>query len=78
MEPKLTPQSEAILGKLRIEAEAHRLHMSKNDLTDEERVKIRRGLALVDSFGILTRFIIGLAAMAGAITALFNFWPGGK
>lgn len=70
MEPRLTDQSEAILAKLKAELPAAHLNV------DELR-QVRKGLALVESLGVLTRFIIGLAAMAAAITGLFNFWPGG-
>lgn len=69
MEPKLTRQSEAILTKLRDDVKKHLL-------TEDELAQLRKGLALVESVGVLGRFIITLAAIAGAITALFNFWPG--
>lgn len=69
MEPKLTKQSEVILAKLREDVRIHYL-------TVEELGRVRKGLALVESMGILGRFVITLAAIAGSITALLNFWPG--
>ena len=71
MEPKLTPQSEAILAKLREE-------VLKHHLTPEEMSQVRKGLSLIESFGVLSRFIIGLAAFIGAGMAIVNIWPGSQ
>lgn len=68
-EAKLTAQSEAILAKLK--AETSHLH-----LTEGELKQVRRGLALVDSYGVFTRFVIGLAATVAAIMALGKFFWG--
>ena len=70
MEPKLTKQSEAILAKLKIDVAIH-------FLTEEELAQVRKGLALAESMGVMGRFVITVAALVGAITTIFNFWPGG-
>lgn len=70
-EPKLTAQSEAIIAKLRDE-------LKHTHLSEDELKQVRRGLALVDSYGIFTRFIIGLAATVAALSVLGSYlWPGG-
>ena len=70
MEPKLTKQSEAILARLKKDVEKHLL-------TTEQYEFLRKGMLLQESFGILSRFIIGAAAFVGAGFALLNFFPGG-
>jgi hypothetical protein len=69
MEPKLTKQSEAILARLKKDVE-------KQLLTPEQFEFLRRAMLLQESFGILSRFIIGAAAFIGAGLALLNFIPG--
>jgi len=76
MEPKLTKQSEAILAKLELRAAENHAKVQKQLLTEDELKKIRSALALVDSYGVFSRFIIGLSTTIAAIFAILNFWPG--
>lgn len=69
-ETKLTKQSEAILDKLRRDVEQHRL-------SPEELSKIRKGLALVESLGILGELLIKAAAAVTAIVILWNTFSSG-
>lgn len=68
MDTKLTKQSEAILDKLEHKI-SHRL------FSEDEMKRIRMGLALVDSYGVFSRFIVGLAATITAILVILKLWP---
>jgi hypothetical protein len=66
---KLTKQSEAILDKLREEDLGHRL-------TKDELAKVRKGLALLESLGVLAGIIIKAAAIVGSGALLLQFFQG--
>lgn len=68
-EVKLTKQSEAILAKLLEDVQAHRL-------TPEEMGKIREGLRLYESLGVLGNVIIKAAAIVGSGVMLYQFFGG--
>ena len=67
---KLTRQSEAILAKLRKEVLLHKLSQEQYEFL-EQAVQLR------NSVGILTGIVIKAAVFAGAVTALYKFFPGG-
>lgn len=66
---KLTKQSEAILSKLLEDVKAHRL-------TPEEMEKIREGLRLYESLGVLGNVVIKAAAIVGSGVMLYQFFGG--
>jgi hypothetical protein len=66
---KLTKQSEAILRKLMTDVEAHRL-------SEEELSKIREGLKLYESLGVLANVVIKAAAIVGSLAMLYQFFGG--
>lgn len=70
MEPKLTKQSELILEKIQKEVD-------KKFFTEAEMEKIRKGLAVGESVGILYRFILVLGAAAGAVLTVLQLMPSG-
>lgn len=67
---KLTKQSEAILATLRKEVLHHKLTQEQYDFL-ESAVQLR------NSFGILTGITIKAAVFAGAVAALYKFFPWG-
>lgn len=72
METKLTKQSEVILSKLRQDA-------GHNQLSVDELIKVRKGLAAYESLGVLSNAVIKAAAVIGAIAFLWsNFAAGSK
>lgn len=70
MEPKLSKAHQAIMDALKKDLE-------KRLLTPEQYELLRKGLVLQESWGILGRFVIGLAAVLGAGYAIFGLFPGG-
>lgn len=67
---RLTKQSEAIITKLQRDGHV---------LNKQELEKVRKALSAFDGLGMLGRFLLFLAAVAGAVTTLMNFGPwGGK
>lgn len=67
-EIQLNKREEAILAKLKA-------HQKEVDLSDDEIAFVRKWARLAASFGILTDFVIKLAAAVAAITALMTWWP---
>lgn len=69
METKLTQQSEAILEKLKEDVRRH-------TLTDDELVRVRKGLAAYEGLGVLTNVVIKAAALITGGAVLWNlfFW----
>lgn len=63
-EPRLTPQSELILKKLRAEGR----------FTHEEKVRIMKALQFFESFGFVAKFVIQLASLLTAIGVVLSVW----
>ncbi len=67
-EIRLSKRDEAIFEKMKA-------HQKEVGLTDDEMAWVRRWARLSSSLGILTDFVIKLAAAVAAITALMTWWP---
>jgi len=66
-EPKLTPQSELILKKLRAEEAQERF-------THDEQLRIMKALQFFESFGFVAKFVIQLASLITAVGVVLSFW----
>ena len=66
-EPRLTPQSELILTKLRNEE-------AQGRFTHDEMLRIRKALQFFESFGIIAGFVIKVASLVTALGLLFSMW----
>lgn len=66
MEPRLSKQSEILLAKLK---------KDKQLLTLEQYEFLRKAMLLQESWGMVSRFVIGLAGFIGATIAVMNIWP---
>jgi hypothetical protein len=66
-EPKLTPQSELILKKLRAEE-------TQGWFTHDERLRIMKALQFFESFGVFANFVIKVASLLIAIGIVDSFW----
>lgn len=67
-EKNLSPEGKAILAIVRKDKEEGRL-------TPEQAAFLDKAISLKESVGVLADFIIKLAVFAGAIAALWSYWP---
>ena len=66
--PDLNPHDKKIYDKLLSEVE-------NSLLSIDELARIRKGLSLLESFGVLSNMVIKAAALLAAAIALFQYWP---
>lgn len=67
-EKNLSPEGKAVLAIVRRDTEEGRL-------TPEQAAFLNKAIALKESVGVLTDFVIKLAVFAGSIAALITYWP---
>jgi hypothetical protein len=64
----LNPHDQKIYDKLAVE-------FDKRGLSIDELERIRKGLSMLESFGILSNMVIKAAAIIAAGAALLQYWP---